>query len=330
MFRLAAATALFSTLGLSATAACVGDSYFDLMTDAQRADLSASVADMPYAEGLTWTATKGADTLTIVGTMHIYDPRLELIRGKIANALQSADLVMLEATPAEEAELQRLVTTDPGRLFIVDGPTLPERLDEETWQMVADAATQRGIPSFMAAKMQPWYLSLTLAIPTCAIQEMISGVSGLDKMITQDAIDAGIPMQAVEPVTTLFDLFDGQTIEEQIDMLRVNMLAPDLQQQMFVSMLDLYFAEDVGRLWDMSRIAIADMPELDPAEGMAMFDEMQDALLDSRNRNWIPVITKATEDHDNIIIAVGAAHLIGDQGILQLFENEGWTITRIP
>lgn len=330
MFRLAATTAVFSTLCLPATAACVGASYFDLMTDAQRADLSASVADMPYAEGLTWTATKGADTLTIVGTMHIFDPRLEVIRTKVADAVQNADLVMLEATPAEEAQLQELVTTNPGFLFIVDGPTLPERLDEETWQMVSDAATQRGIPSFMAAKMQPWYLSLTLAIPTCAIQEMVSGISGLDKIITQDAIDAGIPLQAVEPVTTLFDLFKDQPIEEQIDMMRVNMLAPDLQEQMFVSMLDLYFAEDVGRLWDMSRIAIAEMPELDPAEGMAMFNEMQDALLDSRNRNWIPVITAATQDHDNIVVAVGAAHLIGDQGILQLFENEGWTITRIP
>ncbi len=330
MFRLATATALVTTLSLPAAAACVGDSYFDLMTDAQKTQLSASIADMPYAEGLTWTATKGDDTLTILGTMHIYDPRLEVIRSKVADAVQNADLVMLEATPEEEAKLQELITTDPGRLFIVDGPTLPERLDEETWQLVADAATQRGIPSFMAAKMQPWYLSLTLAIPACAIQEMLSGVSGLDKMIIQDALDANVPLQAVEPFTTLFDLFKGQSFEEQIDMLRVNMLAPELQQQMFVSMLDLYFAEDVGRLWDMSRIAIAEMPELDPVEGMAMFEDMQDALLDSRNRNWIPVIIGATKDHDDIVVAVGAAHLIGDQGILQLLENQGWLIARIP
>lgn len=330
MLRLAAATAVMTTLGLSADAACVGDSYFDLMTDAQKTQLSSSVADLPYAEGLTWTATKGDDTLTIVGTMHIFDPRLDAIRSKVADAVQNADLIMLEATPEEEAKLLELITTDPGRLFIVDGPTLPELLDEETWQLVVDAATQRGIPSFMAAKMQPWYLSLTLAIPACAIQEMLSGVSGLDKMIIQDALDANVPLQAIEPVTTLFDLFKGQTIEQQIDMLRVNMLSPDLQQQMFVSMLDMYFAEDVGRLWDMSRIAMAEMPELDPAEGMAMFEDMQDALLDSRNRNWVPEIIDATNDHDDIVVAVGAAHLIGDQGILQLLENQGWLITRIP
>jgi len=330
MFRLAAATALMASFALPASAGCVGDSFFDLMTDDQRAALSDSVADMPYAQGLTWEAAKGDDTLTIIGTMHIFDPRLEALRSKVLDVVQSADLVMLEATPAEEKALQDLVVSQPELLFITDGPTLPERLDEETWNLVSDAASQRGIPGFMAAKMQPWYLSLTLAIPVCAISDMVSGISGLDKMITDDAIAADVPLQAVEPVTTLFELFDGQPIEEQVDMLRVNMLAPDIQQQMFVAMLDLYFEEEVGRLWDMSRIAIAQMPEIDPVEGAAMFEEMQSALLDKRNQAWIPVITEATEMNDDVVVAVGAAHLIGEQGILQLLENEGWAITQIP
>lgn len=329
MFLRAAATTIFAFLALPVTAACVGDSYLDRMSDAQRADLSTAVANMPYAEGLVWTATKEADTITVVGTMHIYDARLEALRSALTSTVSNADLVMLEATPEEEAKLQELITTDPSRLFIVDGPTLPDLLDEATWQMVAKAATDRGIPSFMAAKMQPWYLSLTLAIPSCAMSDMVAGVRGLDQMIIEDAQDAGVPMQAVEPFTTLFDIFQTDTIEEQIDMLQVNMMVPELQQQMFVAMLDRYFAEDVGRLWEMSRIAITDVPGLDPAEGVAMFDDMEDALLTMRNINWIPVITQATEAHDDIVVAVGAAHLIGHQGILQLLENDGWSLTRV-
>ncbi len=113
-------------------------------------------------------------------------------------------------------------------------------------------------------------------------------------------------------------------------MLRVNLLAPDIQQQMFVAMLDRYFAEDVGRLWEMSRLAMADIPDLDPAESSVMFSEMQEALLSERNRNWMPVIADATNTHNEIVVAVGAAHLIGDQGVLQLLANDGWTLARIP
>lgn len=329
MFLRPAATLAFALFALPATAACVGESYLDQMTDTQRAELSAAVDGMPYAEGLVWSATKGADTITVVGTMHIYDERLEDLRAALAPTITSADLVMLEATPEDEAKLQELITTDPSRLFIVDGPTLPELLDEATWNQIAEAATERGIPSFMAAKMQPWYLSLSLAIPSCAMSDMIAGVRGLDQMIIEDAQAAGVPMQAVEPFTTLFDIFKNDSFEEQVDMLRVNMLVPDLQQQMFVAMLDRYFAEDVGRLWEMSRIAIGDVPGLDPAEGTAMFDEMEEALLSARNRNWMPVITQAMNSHDDIVVAVGAAHLIGEQGVLQLLEDDGWTLTQV-
>ena len=328
MFLRSAAVFVLALMALPAAAACVGDSYLDRLSDTQRSDLSNAVSDMPYAEGLVWTATKGDDTITVIGTMHIYDQRLEELRAKLTPTITNADLVMLEATPEEEAQLQQLITTDPSRLFIVDGPTLPELLDEDTWQQIAQAATERGIPSFMAAKMQPWYLSLSLAIPSCAMSDMIAGVRGLDQMIIADAEAANVPMQAVEPFTTLFDIFQNDTIDEQVDMLRVNMLVPELQQQMFVAMLDRYFAEDVGRLWEMSRIAITDVPGLDPAEGAVMFDEMEEALLNTRNKNWMPVIKQATETNDDIVVAVGAAHLIGEEGILQLLENDGWSVTR--
>ena len=144
MFLRSAIVALFSLTALPAAAACVGQSYLDLISDSQRATLEANVETVPYAEGLTWEAVRGNDTLTIIGTMHIYDPRLDPLRDKVGDAVTNADLVMLEATPNEEAALQDLIVTDPGRLFIVDGPTLPELLDEETWGRLADAASDRS------------------------------------------------------------------------------------------------------------------------------------------------------------------------------------------
>lgn len=329
MFFRSAAILFLSCIAVPASAACVGDSYLDRLTAQQEEQLSAAVADMPYSEGLIWEATKDAATITVVGTMHIYDPRLEDLRDRLADTIASADLVLLEATPEDEVKLQELLVAEPERLFLVDGPTLPELVDEDTWQLIVNAASERGIPSFMAAKMQPWYLSMTLAVPSCAMSDMMAGVRGLDHMIMADAQAAGVPLQAVEPYTTLFDLFGDDSFDEQLDLLRISMLVPELQEQMFVAMLDRYFAEDVGRLWEMSRIALSDVPGMDPVAGNAMFDEMEEAMLNTRNRNWIPVITEAAEGREDIVLAVGAGHLIGEIGVLQLLENEGWAITRV-
>ncbi len=328
MFLRTAAIALLTFIGLPAAAQCVGANYLDQLSADQRASLTDTVAQMPFAEGLIWNATKDAKDITIVGTVHIYDPRLAALYDRIADDVENADLVLLEATAKEEAQLEDLIASDPSRLFIVDGPTLPDVLDEETWTMVSDAAQARNIPGFMAAKMQPWYLSLVLSIPPCAAQDMLSGNRGLDHIIGENAAAANVPLQALEPFTTLFDIFQDEPIDEQIEMLMVNLLAPDMQQQMFVAMLDRYFAEDVGRLWEMSRIAMTEVPGIDPSTAAALFDETEKALLIDRNRNWMPVITQATETHDDIVVAVGAAHLIGSDGVLQLLQDDGWTLTR--
>ncbi len=328
MFLRCAIATVLSLLGLPAAAQCTGDSYLDQLSARDQAALTATVAAMPYAEGIIWTAQKDDRQITVVGTMHIYDPRLEPIHDGLRDTIAGADLVLVEATPEDEIKLQNMVAADPSRIFIIEGPSLRDLLDDDTWDLVVQAAQARNIPGFMAAKMQPWYLSMMLSIPVCASAELMEGARGLDHMIMADAIAARVPLQGLEPFTTLFDIFQNDPIEDQIDMLMVSLLAPDQQQQMFVATLDRYFAQDVGRLWELSRFAMANIPGVTPAEAEALFAETEAALLIDRNRNWMPVIADAAARHDQLVIAVGAAHLIGTDGVLQLLENDGWTLTR--
>ncbi|WP_342077210.1 TraB/GumN family protein [Yoonia sp. SS1-5] len=329
MFLRAASFAL-CLFGLPAAAQCVGDGYLDQLDAAERASLDAAAAQTPFGQGLVWDATKDGKRALLIGTMHIYDPRLEAIRDQVKSRVQGTDLLLVEATSDQEVELQNLIVTDPGILFITEGPTLPELLDDETWEAIADAASARSIPGFMASKMQPWYLSMMLSIPPCAMQDLTQGNRGLDHMIMQDAAAAGVPMQSLESVMTLFEIFQQDPMDEQIDMLRVNILAPEQQRQMFVSMLDRYFDGDIATLWEMSRLAISQTPGMSADEASALFTQTENALLIDRNRNWMPVIGDAVDQHDDVVIAVGAAHLMGVEGLLQFLSDDGWTLDQLP
>lgn len=308
-------------------ALCGGDSLLDRLSTADRYYLEDISANAPYGRGLIWTATRGDQQITLIGTMHIYDPRLEPIRAQVADDVARADLVLLEMTETEEAQLQAELGTNPARMFLTDGPTLIDLLDEQTWAMVAEAASARQIPPFMAAKFRPWYLAVTLAVPPCAMPDMVAGRRGLDHMILDDANTAGVPTQALEPWDTLFDIMEVGTLQEQIDMMRLGLLSPEINAEVFVAMLDGYFAGEVAQVWELSRLSLQYVPDMDVALAEEMFAMTEQGLLIDRNYNWIPVIENAAALHDRMVVAVGAAHLPGEDGLLRLLEHEGWTIT---
>lgn len=321
---------LLAALALSPAAAaadCAGTSLLDRLDGNQRARLEAAVAAVPYPEGLVWEATRGEDRVVLVGTMHIWDARLAAVHARALPQLESADLALFEMTAAEQGQLMQALALDPSLTVITTGPTLPELLDAATWETLAAAAREHGIPPFMAAKMQPWFLATTLSMPACAMQAMTEGRLGLDFMLMEAAGEAGVPIAALEPWDTLFGLFEAASLDDQIDLLRLSLVAPDLHDEMFVAMLDGYFAGRVAEVWELNRIALDFMPELE--DGAAFMDETEAALLTGRNRDWIPVIEAAAAEHGDVFVGAGAAHLPGDGGVLRLLEQNGWALRRL-
>ncbi len=316
--------------GGAAQAQCGGPSLLDRLTAEERAALDAQVAAMPFAQGLLWQAERDGQVVTLVGTMHIHDPRLDAIMARVEPRLDDVGLLLLEVTPAEEAEMTGALTRDPSLMFLTEGPTLPEMLDEPTWQAVAEAARIRGIPPFMAAKFQPWFLMLSLSVPACAAEHMLAGREGLDFMLWDAAEARGLGMRALEPWDTVFTLFGEATMEEQLAYLRAGVLEPALQEEMFVAMIEGYFAGEVGQVWELGRVSLNFIPGMEGEAGQALFEEMEEQLLNARNRAWIPVIEAAATEYGQVMVAAGAAHLPGEEGVLALLQERGWTVRPLP
>lgn len=320
-------TFLFCTLGSPLLALCGGETYFNRLTPDQTAQLEAEANGIAYGKGTLWQATRGAVQITLIGTMHINDPRLNHIHAKIRDTVQAADLILLEATPAEEAQVLAYMSKNADILFIQDGPTLPERLDAATWDKVMEAVRAHNIPPFLAAKFEPWYLMMALAIPPCAMQDIANGVRGLDHMIMDDAMAADVPLQALEPFDTLFKVLQSGDSDDQLEMLKLALMSGEDQLAMFTALLDSYFTQDIGKLIALNRFLAENTPDLDPVRGRQMALDAEDVIIGNRNRAWMPVIDAAAAQNTNIVVAVGAAHLPDTHGLLNLLQLDGWTIS---
>ncbi|MFC6583206.1 TraB/GumN family protein [Sulfitobacter aestuariivivens] len=180
----------------------------------------------------------------------------------------------------------------------------------------------------MAAKFQPWYLSLLLSVSPCALKEMQKGGEGLDKRLMKIAEDAGVPTLSLEPFTTVFNLFARDPLEEQIALLTLGVLPDRVSENATATLKAQYFEEEHMASMEVSRVATRPMVDLPPAEFDALFDDFMDLLVRQRNENWITPIEAA--EGDVIVVAAGALHLGGTHGVLNLLFQRGYTLSRQP
>ena len=320
---------------LTAQAECSGKNLIAALPQAKRAALQTAADAAPYASGNIWHATRGPDHITLVGTFHFDDPRHAATVAALATDLTAAKTLLVEAGPHEEAALQAELAANPARLIqpgpihpgpTLPGPTLPEILTPGDWTKLSQALTARGIPPVLAAKLQPWYVATLLAVPACRFSAMATA-QGLDKRLIAAATAWGLPVKALEPFDTLFTLFDAMSDADQTDMLLETLTTTGrLEQDMDVTLADSYFAGESRLFWEFSRQQMLDLPGADPARINHQFALIEDLLMTRRNRAWLPVI-EAQAAKGPVIVAVGALHLPGQLGVLNLLANDGWTVT---
>jgi uncharacterized protein YbaP (TraB family) len=316
-------------LPIQAAALCQGQDLRSLLTEDEQVALQTQLAEIPYAAGNHWRATKEDKVLHLVGTLHLTDPRLEGPATRITPIVETAGHLLLEATAVEKKDLERQLASDPSILFL-EGETLIDLLPKGDWDRLAIAMQARGVPSFMAAKMRPWYVSMLLGVPTCMdLKAMVD--RGLDAKLEAVAKAHAIPTTPLEDPTTLFKAFSTMDMELQIAMIRSALMSPESAEDLFETVLLGYFNENHAELQLALEMLTPHLAPMSDVDYKHVFDAMNSRLLDARNRAWIPVILDSLEQTEgHVVAAFGAAHLAGPNGVLALLEAEGFTLERLP
>jgi uncharacterized protein len=312
-----------------AQAECAGSNLIDAMPAEDQAQLRGAAQNVPYPNGNFWRATKGDQVMHLMGTYHFDDPRHDAVMDQLTPLIDAASVVLVEAGPDEEAALMQRMAEDPS-VMLIEGPTLLERMAPAEWELLAEAMSERGIPPFMAAKFQPWYVAMMLAIPPCDLAMLAAGTpNGLDMRVMTAAEAAGTPIKALEPYDTVFRIFEQMTDAEQITMIKSSMAFEDRMEDYSATLADTYFREESRLIWEFTRQQSYTMPGFTADQVDAEFEKMEEVLMSGRNRAWIPVLEEAAAE-GQVFAAFGALHLSGTEGVLALLERNGWALERLP
>jgi uncharacterized protein YbaP (TraB family) len=213
---------------------------------------------------------------------------------------------------ADKARAQAAFGKTPSLMFITQGPTLPDLLDEGEWQMFRAQMQARGFPGFMAAKMKPIWGSMMLGIGPCQARSGALNADGIDMVLASAAQEAGVPDRSLEDWRTVMTLTDAYDMDEQIEMLRLSFAYADRADDLQYTLLQRYLSGEVALIWEYSRLLSLQQGGSDAAQDFARFEDL---LLTQRNTAWVDRLLERTRGQ-TVFIGAGAAHLPGETGLL--------------
>ena len=256
-----------------------------------------------------WTFSDKDTTVNIMGTVHLLKPDVVWKSPAITEALAKADTLVLEAdvaSPESQAGLQKLVM-EYG--IFSDGETLSGVLEEDDEAAVSAVLEANGIPMQAMDTMKPWMVSLQLGM----MQIMQAGYdpqSGVETKLIAEAGDKKLAY--LESVETQIKTLGGAPIDEQVQGLMATLGTLDLGEEYLDTLVAEWADGDVKGIGAMM-------------SNPAIFgtQEAYDALLTTRNKNWIPGIKALLDEPGNKLVAVGAGHLAGPDSVIGMLKDEG-------
>ncbi|MGF1631755.1 MAG: TraB/GumN family protein [Kiloniellaceae bacterium] len=275
-----------------------------------------AAAEMPYGHGLLWRVQRDAGPVSyVLGTMHSTDPRLRSLPPEIDRAIDESRVMafeLLESQQGNEKMAQAMQLPAGRRLQDVIGP--------ELFQRTTEALAPLGIPAAGLQGFKPWALSLFLIFPPIEVVRQAQGEPAYDNWLQAEGRRRGKALQALESHEEQIEIFDGMSEAEQTAMV-TDMLADYANiEAHFNRMFRAYLKGDITVLMEAAG-------DISGVSDVGTAQRLQARLIDDRNRVMAARILPLLRD-GGAFIAIGAAHLPGDDGVLARLEARGYRITR--
>jgi len=267
------------------------------------------------AETSVWKVNKGNETVYIGGTVHLLRSTDFPLPDEFDIAYRNSDRVFFEtdmtalSDPSTQQKLAIAMMAEPNH-------TIDKLLAPETLEQLADAATKRGLD---LNALMPFKASMIMMmLEVSEMQRMGLTVEGVDAYFNDRATQDAIPTDELETLAAQLAFLSkmGEGNEEEF----VQLSLRDLDK-----LEDLY--DEIILAWrkgdrkQLGALLINDMKQ--------DFPEVYEALLAERNSNWLPIIHTMFEEPGTEYVLVGAAHLIGPDGLLQRLEKQGYAVAHV-
>ena len=276
--------------------------------------VSACTPTQPASAGpAIWRLADEDSEIWLFGSVHVLPPKLKWRSAKIDQAFKSADTLYFE-TPVDATGQKEITAVVMRYGYNAPGVTLTEKLTNDDRARFLRLCRKLNVDPVTMERARPWLAATQLSVAQ-VIKQGQAMDSGVEQVLEREA-------KAQNKKRAYFE-----TSEEQIRLLAD--LPPKVEMQYFTVTLrqieeedeDIDTLDDAWARGDtkaLEKELTSELEEIGP--------EVYAAVIRDRNERWVKKIDAMMKGSGKIFITVGAAHLIGDDGVPALLRKKGYVV----
>jgi uncharacterized protein YbaP (TraB family) len=273
----------------------------------------------PLEKALLWKITGSGikNPSYLYGTIHIIDSKDYFLPKGTMAALDEVKKVVFEIDMKDMSDISAMMGL-MNKIFMKDNMTLKDLVTEEEYKMVGDHFQKMGLPIFMLERMKPMFLTV-FAYGDMDPSGLKNGnMKSYEMELMEMAKNTSKETGGLETIDFQIGLFDEIPYDAQAKMLidAIKGSTGNESNEEFQKMTDMYLAQDINAMVSMI------------SEEGSEVSGFEDKLLTERNKNWIPLIIEGAKLQPTFY-AVGAGHLGGPEGVINLLRKAGMKVTPI-
>jgi uncharacterized protein YbaP (TraB family) len=263
-----------------------------------------------------WKVRSKTNTVYVLGSIHYLKKDVYPLDESIEKAFDQSDVLVVEANigDVKKADIQKLL----GSAFYPENDTLEKHISQETLELLKKELGNLGLPLEAVSKQKPWFLAMTLASleilklgfdPNYGIDKyFLSKAAGTKKILELESLDYQI---------NLFSKFSGK---EQELLLLLTLQDIRVLEQELDKLVKAWASGDDKGLESIIRRSVGEDKRLVP---------IYEKLIDERNRSMVSKIEGYLKTKKTYLVIVGAGHLVGRQGIIELLKGKGFSVEQL-
>ncbi|MDX2236876.1 MAG: TraB/GumN family protein [Hyphomonadaceae bacterium] len=260
-----------------------------------------------------WSISDADSTVWLFGSVHVLRPNLVWRSARLDAALAEAEIVVFEAdVGAEAATAYQALAAQRGAY--PPGQTLPAALNADQRAALARAAQKVGLDARQFETVRPWLAALQLSAAAYARQGAVQS-AGVETVLAARARADGARIAHLETVEQQVGFLADLSERDQIDFLLETIEAVNAGAAAATALDEAWARGDVRRL---ARGLDAEFDAMPPA--------LRAAVLTDRNARWTDEIIAMLAGEDDVLVAVGAAHLVGEENVIDMLRARGLAV----